>query len=189
MKLSFYLIILSLIHLTGCQKSELSKPELIAYLDNEENGLTKSISKGNYLIQTSYRPFDLIWYDEADDLNTNSRYDYFILRISHDNKNPTNALAGSDDYLKANQYLNQLFEDVRLVTETDTLRPIESLASPMYGMTPQASVLLAFDTDLSKQEGDIRFIFKDSQLKTGRSEFEFKSKDFRNIPTLIPATK
>ncbi|MBX2900360.1 MAG: hypothetical protein KF775_11960 [Cyclobacteriaceae bacterium] len=173
----------------GCNSSELSKPELIAYLENEENGLTKSISKGKYLVQVSYRPFDLIWYNEADDLNTNSHYDYFILRISHDNKNPTNELAGSDDYLKANLYLNQLFEDVRLVTESDTLRPIESLASPMYGMTPQASVLLAFDTDLRKQRGTIHFIFKDSQLKTGRSEFEFKANDFKDIPTLIRPTE
>lgn len=162
---------------------------MIAYLENEENGLTKSISKGKYLVQTSYRPFDLIWYEEDLDANTSSRYDYFILRISHDNKNPTNELAGSDDYLKANQYLNQLFEDVRLVTDSDTLRPIETLASPMYGMTPQASVLLAFDTDLRKQQGSIHFIFKDSQLKTGRSEFEFKANDFKNIPTLIRPTE
>jgi hypothetical protein len=181
----------SLMVFSGCKNPPVDKAGLLAYLEDEQNGVTQTVSKGKYKIQTSYRPFELIWYDDLNDETETKphKLEYFILRISHDNQNPTNALAGSDDYLKANLYLNQLIKDVRLITASDTLSPVESLASPMYGTTPQASVLLAFDVDLTQQAGMVHLIFNDTQFKTGRSEFEFKANDFKNIPTLIPPTQ
>lgn len=191
MKIFFALLVCILTWSCHRNQTMLDKPGLISYLEDDKNGLTKSVSKGKYFIQTSYRPFDLIWHEDLqDDAGTpQKKYDYFILRISNENQNPTNVLAGTDEYLKANLYLNQLNQNVRLITSSDTLKPIEALASPMYGATPQASVLLAFDVTLIKETGDIRLIFDDQQFKTGRSEFYFDAKNFKNIPTLIPQNK
>lgn len=183
----FLLIIIG----AACTVQPVNKQGLISYLEDEANGVSKSITKGKFKIHTSYRPFELIWYNDPEALaaEETKRYEYFILKISRDNQDPTNILAGTDDYTKANQYLNELTRDVRLVTTLDTISPVESMAMPMYGTTPEASVLLAFETELRNTSGSVHLIFNDSQFKTGKSLFEFNAKDFKNIPTLIPTAK
>lgn len=171
-----------------------TKSELIDYSRNVENGLVQVVAKEQYVIEMSYRPKELVWFDELHESSSKSdslhmkieSFDYFALRISKKQEDPTNALAGDDAYKNALSYLSaEVGNDLKLIVKGDTISPIEFNYSPGYGTSDASSVLIAFDANLNIRGEDFQLLFNDSFFKTGLNLFHFQMDDIKNIPHLL----
>jgi len=187
------LLILSLWVLnTSCSAPDiLEKQDFLAYIKNENSGLIQISQRGDYTIQLIYKPQEIIWYDELstdskDSLRNQIRkFDYLTLKISRLKEDPTNTLAGSDDFLSAQKYLNgEIGSDITLIMASDTLSPIEYNFTPSYGTTSEASVLFVFNSNLRLQDEDFKILFQDNFFGTGLSTFSFRDDDLNKIPQL-----
>jgi len=191
MKLTCLILFIWTLNSSCSTPDVLKKQDFLAYIQNESNGLIQISKKGDYTIQLIYKPKEIIWYDELVDDSNDSlknqipRLDYLMLKISKLNQDPTNTLAGSDDFLLAQKYLNgEIGSDISLITSGDTIRPIEYNFTPTYGTIPDASVLFVFDSNLRNQDEDFRILFQDNFFGTGLSTFSFRVDDVKRIPQL-----
>ncbi len=182
---------LALVIAFSCSSPILEKQDFLTYLQDKQNGLVQTIEHGNYSIQLIYKPREIIWHselqvDSLDSLKNHiKKFDYFTLKISRHKEDPTNVLAGSDDYLSAQKYLNgEIGSDIILIAASDTLRPIEYNFTPTYGTAADASVLVVFNSNLRYQDEDVRILFQDNFFGTGLSSFTFQIDDLKNIPKL-----
>jgi hypothetical protein len=191
MKVAVFLLTM-MFALFSCKKQQaLDKNALIAFVQNPENGLVKKIDKGNFLLELDYKPKEILWYSELLNDSNNSfktqigSLDYFVLKISKRNEDPTNSLAGSDSYVMAQRYLSSsIASDIKLISAQGTLQPIEFNFSPTYGTTNDVSVLLTFDSNLHMEQRDFKILFDDNFFGTGLSSFSFQIDDIKEIPQL-----
>src|SRR5688572_27862868 len=88
-----YLVIISFM-LCQCKPSEVSFDQLQTFLSDEDNGLVQSANVNGIKISVTYKPTDLLIYQETDQVAIDaatletlgkkySPYYYFVLSLSH----------------------------------------------------------------------------------------------------------
>ena len=184
--------------LISCSPKKLLPDKLTAYIQDEANGLKQTQAIGNFKYTITYRPIDLIVWQEIgnkgkreDSVIANLRknyeqYNYFILNISAAGKDALYGASGSMEAFSQNlQNLSyHMTQYSYAVTEKkDTLTLKDFYFPRLYGMGGGTQVMLVYNR--TKDPGEYTDIYiEDIGLGTGRQKFRFKKEDMESVPAL-----
>jgi hypothetical protein len=181
----------------SCSNSTLTEAELKAYVLNEENGLVKKSSRGDFQAEAYHRPNDLVIaqmaYDKSltkdtlDSLRTAySDFSYFVLHMSKNNREVESYFAYNPIlYNEIVNYLNgEIDQDMMLLHKSDTIKALQTIYSPALGSSNYTSVMAVFGTGIKQLPPTIELVWNDTQLNTGVHRFLFNKSDLKNTPQL-----
>jgi len=161
-----------------------------------DNGLHKSLSKGNLTIEVSYRPADLVWRNElrkaVDEMvqdQLRKDYDslnYFILRFSKNGEEIESAFVGSPTkFEEVTNYLAfGMQQHLIQVNGEDSSRVLDVIHTRTFGTSHGSSVMAIFNGNLKHKDNSVKLYLNDAVLGIGTAEFEFKISDIKNTPPL-----
>ena len=184
--------------LGSCTKDNVTVPELKAYLTDEKNGLTKTISKEGVTVEVTYRPTDLVWANEL--VKTKDKelqneiqktYDsliYFVFNFSRNGSEIENRYVS--DPAKFTNVINYLSydidQDLYIVVGKDTTQALDVVFSRSFGGANATNLMAVFGgTDLTNTNKDLKVLFNDTMFGLGSNQFEFKINDIKNTPSLM----
>ena len=190
---------LSSMVLLSCSTPDyLSQKELHSYIQDESNGLSKTVQAGNITMEVNYRPNDfLIWQEveEEEDttqikeaLNRYHDYIYFIMQLSAGEKDAlygttTNQMDFNDRLQTLSFRMNQ---HVNLTTsELDTIPVADAYYTRMFGLSKSNDILFVFNREKLGTDQWISFNTKDFGFKTGRKSFRYELEKINNAPRLL----
>ncbi len=177
--------------LLGACSETLSHEELLRYIQEPANGLARKEEQGVLCASLTYRPSDLLVWQElgntpeiSDSLlkNARERYDaywYFVLSLSQDGRDP---LAGgpalADNLQKLSFELDRYVYMV--IDQSDTITLSDYYAPRLFGISGAAPVLLAFRKKERFEQLDIIF----QGFNGVAMRFPFSRRDIDRIPRL-----
>lgn len=189
------LLLILLLFAFSCTQN-FTREEMFEYIKNPKHGLLQEKTINNITISLTYRPSDLLAWQEiqAEDTLTKdrikeirNRYNqqyYFLLSISAGGKEILSSAADRQWFSgMVNQLAFGMNEKVNLVSGKDTLRLLDYNYPRMYGMSPSTDILFAFEKKKTSGE-EIIFMLKDIGLMTGDTKFKFKTKKLNSTPKL-----
>jgi hypothetical protein len=192
--LSFLLIAL----LIGCKPNTFStEKELVAYLQDEENGLKKTNEVGDYKVTVTYRPTDLLVKQEVGDKPTqeaiakaNKKYQnyyYFILSLSKSGKEALDQSQGFGQYSEMVQKLSfRVPEFVNMTTSaSDTIPVADFILNRTYGLGSSTDILVVFNKEKAKGQTWVQFNLNEFGMNLGNSRIRFKTDDIDGCPKLL----
>ncbi len=184
------------IFLVSCEQKQVTKDQLIRYIQNPKNGLHQTKQKGDYTIKLMYKPQNLLVAQELKnpmysitDMNSlqkhYNQYLYFNLSLTYKNNEIINkALTNKNAFSKIIEKLSFDRNIADLITSLkDTLPLYESVFTRMYGMTKSNDILLIFENKLASTE-DFKVRINGSDLGFGTVYFDYNTKNIHNIPQL-----
>jgi len=193
------ILILSLILLLGCGQNTFdSEKELMAYVQNMDNGLHHEKYMGNVVYTLTYRPTDMLVKQvlggqylqrEIDSLRKKyGDYLYFNLTIRANNQELLSSRAGNRNAFgaMANQLVFGMGQKVHLISQKRDTIPMADYVYPrMYGMSNSTNMLLVYpkDTRLLMEE-HFHVTIEDLGLATGEIGFKIPVKPLKNQPQL-----
>jgi hypothetical protein len=189
----FFIPIFSLLALVACKPSHLTPEELSAYIADEDHGLKKTVAIGKTNISVTYRPTDL-WVQQelgngaadpkkVEELrNKYDRYFYFILSLSHNEKEALHQ-AGGEQYSELVQTLSFRMNDfVTLTTAQDTIPVGDFILNRTYGMSNSTDLLFVFSREKAKDTDWVQFNLNEFGLGAGNQRFRFKINAIADAP-------
>jgi hypothetical protein len=192
--LSFLLIAL----LIGCKPNTFStEKELVAYLQDEENGLKKTNEVGDYKVTVTYRPTDLLVKQEVGEKPTqeaiakaNKKYQnyyYFILSLSKSGKEALDQSQGFGQYSEMVQKLSfRVPEFVNMTTSaSDTIPVADFILNRTYGLGSSTDILVVFNKEKAKGQTWVQFNLNEFGMNLGNSRIRFKTDDIDGCPKLL----
>lgn len=198
----FYSGLCVLVLVVSCVEKEVTYQELIDYVQEKDNGLHLQQEANGILAEVTYKPTDLWVYLETDDESVSltqldslrkhyTKYHYFTLSLSKDNKEALHSAVGSmDQYSELVQTLSFRMRDyVTLTTsQQDTIPVGDFILDRTYGLSSATSLLFVFAKEKTEKVEWIQFNLNEFGLGTGNQRFRFRSKDITNTPTIRFAT-
>lgn len=196
-----YFYVVFVIVMLGCDRKVLSPEELSSFVVNEEHGLKKSTEVNHVNIAVTYRPVDLLVYQEAgkqiaeekeiENLRTKyGQYLYFILSLSHDNKEALHQ-TGVSQYSDLVQTLSfRMNEYVTMTTAANDTIPVgDFMLNRTYGMSSSTDILFVFNKEKAIGQDWIQFNLNEFGLGTGNQRFRFDMEKLVNAPQIKFETK
>jgi hypothetical protein len=190
---SFLLIVLVI----GCKPQSFpSEKELIAYIQDEENGLKKTNDAGDYKVTVTYRPTDLLIMQEVGEKPTKEavakarkkyqNYFYFILSLSKSGKEALDQSQGFGQYSEMVQKLSfRVPEFVNMTTSaSDTIPVADFILNRTYGLGSSTDILVVFNKEKTKDQPWTQFNLNEFGMNLGNSRIRFKVSDLENCPRL-----
>ncbi|HBH47667.1 MAG TPA: hypothetical protein DDX98_03465 [Bacteroidales bacterium] len=163
--------------------------EMIAYIDDPDNGFVQEKTINNITYRVSYRPTELLIAQEtrtkqnmlSDEIHElfekyNNQH-YFVFSISKGTSEVQYSSANQNEYAQLINKLNfNLHETIFLTSSAgDTLNLINYHFTPTYGLTQSTDLLFFFEKEQEKVEY-LQFNIKELGLYTGNTKFRFKRK-------------
>jgi hypothetical protein len=185
----------TLVALLGCKPDEFgTAEELVHFLQSPENNLSYYAQHEDLTISLSYKPTDLMVYQELGDSpadytqlnNLQKKYDayyFFILSFSHESRNTQ--LAGSI-FEKVQKLSFDLNNYVNLTTSSDDTIYVGEFA-PVRSIVPSGNtsdIVIVFKKDKSKGQEWVQFNLNEFGLGIGDQQFKFRVNDLEQIPRL-----
>ncbi|HEY9045016.1 MAG TPA: hypothetical protein VIN08_03940 [Ohtaekwangia sp.] len=179
----------------GCSPDRLSSEELTAFVADESNGLSKSVTAANNtVVRVTYRPTDLWVYQElGKGKHTPEQIDkarkkysqnlYFILSLSANDKEALHQSTG-DQYSDLVQTLSfRMNNYVTLTTSANDTIPVgDFMLNRTYGMSSSTDLLFVFNKEKAKDKEWIQFNLNEFGLGIGNQRFRFETDDLEDIP-------
>lgn len=195
MKKLFYFIFIGLT-VAGCSPPEyLTSEELTNYIADPDNGLVQHGELNGYSIDVTYKPTDLLVQQEIDDQtdaskikvvrNKYSKYYYFILSLSKNNKEALHQVEGGvDQYSELVQTLSfRMGGYVNLTTSAqDTISTTDFVMNRTYGLSSATNLLFVFNKEKTIDKDWVQFNLNEFGLGIGNQRFRFKTQDLNNAP-------
>jgi hypothetical protein len=180
-----------LVVLVSCRPKTATVSELNLYLTDPEHGLSKTLAKEDIKLELIYRPRELVFIGQAgaDKVKREARLDsmdYFVLRLSRSGK-VIEHIYGADqsEYNRVIGYLDgELTKDISLQYDGTLIHPEGVALMPSVSGTDASTIMLVFKSALQKYDGQFTVIFNDSMFGTGRTDFEFNSRDIKRVPSI-----
>jgi hypothetical protein len=198
-KLFLLLLVVSVI---GCKpKTFSSENELVAYIQDEENGLKKTNEIGDYKVTVTYRPTDLFVNQEVGEKPTkeaiekaNKKYQnyyYFILSLSRSGKEALDQSQGFGQYSEMVQKLSfRVPEFVNMTTSaSDTIPVADFILNRTYGLGSSTDILVVFNKEKAKEQTWVQFNLNEFGMNLGNNRTRFKVNDLDNCPHLSPLSQ
>ncbi|HVD97192.1 MAG TPA: hypothetical protein VNB90_03235 [Cytophagaceae bacterium] len=180
----------------ACQ-NKTDKSDLISYLNDPDNGLKKEKTIGDYKIDITYYPTNLLIEKEIENgttpeqleirRNEYERYNYFILNMSLSGKDvvykgSTNTEQFSACINKLNFGLSDYIYALR--DKKDTLNLADYYVPNLYGMRQSTQILFAFSKSEDNNYQELEITLKELGFGIGTQKFSFRKEDIKNIPSL-----
>ncbi|MFM9841172.1 MAG: hypothetical protein ACKVOQ_23110 [Cyclobacteriaceae bacterium] len=189
--------LLLIVLVVGCKpKSFSSEKELVAYIQNEENGLKKTNEVGDYKVTVTYRPTDLLIKQEVGENSTQEaitkarkkyqNYYYFILSLSRSGKEALDQSQGFGQYSEMVQKLSfRVPEFVNMTTSaSDTISVADFILNRTYGLGSSTDILVVFNKEKAKEQTWVQFNLNEFGMNLGNNRTRFKVNDLDNCPHL-----
>ncbi|MFV8354979.1 hypothetical protein ACNQGB_02190 [Flavobacterium sp. XS1P32] len=185
-KNSLSLIILFVL-ISSCNKSFDTKDKMNTYIQDEENGYTKSKKINGIDVSLTFKPSNLVSWQEfsnykysktkKDSLNkVYSKYLYFVLSLSKNSNEIFSTFPKSREELNAiqNTLTFEMNKKVSLTNSNKDTIPLIDFNSPRtYGMAKSTNVLLIFKKNELIENSD-EFYFNMSDIGLGIGDVKFK---------------
>ena len=200
MKVYHYFLCLTLcIFICSCERT-LPPSQLVAYVQNPENGLHKKKQIGPLKIEVQYQPLASVIANELHkDAITQEEYQhrlpdlenlqYYTLKLSVDQagKNiSTYGIQNSQEEQERLYYLSFLMKnDIHLIEGQDTLSPVLYHFERSYDLADHRAFVIAFKNKQKDKLLDKTFVFQSDILGTPIPvKFKFKENDLQKTPQL-----
>jgi hypothetical protein len=190
----FFLIAL----LIGCKPKTFStEKELIAYIQDERNGLKVTNDVGDYKVAVIYRPTDLLVKQEVGEKPAKEaiekarkkyqNYYYFILSLSKSGKEALDQSQGFGQYSEMVQKLSfRVPEFVNMTTSaSDTIPLADFILNRTYGLSSSTDVLVVFNKEKTIDQKWVQINLNEFGMGLGNSRMRFKVKDLEGCPKVI----
>lgn len=165
--------------------------EMFKYINNPQNGLTQEKEIDGTKIKLTYRPSQMMAYQELKQKhnvskneikNINTKYAkqyYLVLSFSFGDRDIlSNPRTRQDLEYYINEFSFNMLNNVYLISsQNDTLGAIDSQFPRYFGLTNQTDVLLVFEKEQKNYDQLILYI-KEFGLQTGDIKFKFKPDKF-----------
>jgi hypothetical protein len=178
--------------LTSCEPRQVPVAALNRYIENEDNGLCHVQEWQHIRLSLTYHPTDLLVYRSlssrpasgptVDSLRRKfAGYHYFLLSLSHDNKELLQPGALGDAYSDLLQTLAfRMGQYVRLSTPRDTLSLADCRLDPTLGMAMSTQVMFAFEKE-KMPTPSLQFTLDEFGLGIGPQHFKVLTEDLEKI--------
>jgi len=181
-------------------KQKLKAVPYIQYVQDEQNGLKKTVTIGIWQYSFQYKPADYIMLMEHKPSNANfdfekrrknlNRTAWFNISFKLENGTVSPLrynLTSKEEYdQRLNYFLNGAVHDISLLyNHTDTLHPIGYLFENNYNLTPQETMVVGFD--LPGEAGtvrDMQLSYSDRIFRNGIIKVSYKKEDLNKVPNL-----
>jgi hypothetical protein len=172
-------------------EKQVDEKALVSFIDNNDNGLKKTIEEKGFTLTMKYKPVDFIarqqmekgTQKEYDSLTSYfSKYIYFNLLVTYDGKDLESGF-GLDpgSFAEKVSYLSSDFsQSIKLLTKKDTLDILDYAYSRSYGIG-SSNFLLVFNKPATEQ---FEIEVKGYQLGFGKIAFPFTQTDIKRTPQL-----
>jgi len=189
-------IVALLLFLCSCgiaKKSSLDKAELLEYINDPDNGLTKEQEVNGVKVKLSFYPSSLLAEQEQTDSipveklkGKYSGYYYFKARFSKDGKEAIRQLGDFSKYSDMVQMLAFRMNDyINLTTyNKDTLSMADYFFDQTYGMSDGNNLMLVFSRDQMKNANKFDINIAECGFGTGILKFSFRKEDLEKLPEL-----
>ncbi len=185
----------------SCSKNPKDFSDPLTYSDyfkNPDHDLRKEKSIGEYSFAVQYKtaeyaliqeqgisPGDSAWSELKNEFNGNL---HFTFRIT--------SLAGNDPMVNTSNYDGNYEQNLQyfsfaaqhdffLINGQDTLSCKNYLFERTYGMSPNLTFIMAFDTISQVASDGLRFVYYDKAFGKGPIQFHYSQETLSNIPKLI----
>ncbi len=182
----------------ACRPKTLSETELLAYVKESANGLSKTYNLKPYEVTATLRPTDLVVQQLTDQQTTAkqkdslqkvyAKYWYFNVGFSADKQDLLNVLQ-VQNYSKFSEILQVI--SYRMPTyaylttsQQDTIPLADYSYLRLYGMTRSTDVLLVFDKQKAQQTDWVQLNINEFGAGIGDVRLRFNTKDLESTPKL-----
>jgi len=196
--LHFFMLIILLPLMLGCERKKLSYNELEAYVADPTNGFLQQVEKGSYRISVQYLPSELIAYRDAKNASNTAFSETYVDSIQQlyaDNEYFKMSISAKGisleetgiDPIALQKYFNQFaLGDCQAVTvNSEVLKPVAVVYSPLLRDPASTIVLLVFKYPSTLTSPIVKLAFRDSLLGFGDMSFDFNHNDLQNRPVLL----
>lgn len=190
------LVAVTMLFLYGCgitEKESLNKEELLKYINEPDNGLTKEQEVNGVKIKVSFYPSSLLAAQEQTDSipaeKLKARYGgyyYFKARFSKNGKEAIRQLGDFGKYSDMVQVLAfRMNGYINLTTSNrDTLSMADYFFDQTYGMSDANTLMLVFNKNDLKSANKFDINIAECGFGTGALRFSFRKEDLEKLPEL-----
>jgi len=194
---NFILLTLFTLVFIACGR-KLTYEEYINYIKDPDNGLIQERVINGIQMKVTYRPPELLVYQELHDRDSISEEDiketrerygqqhYFVLSISQGGQEILINAANRQRFsLIVNQLTFQMDRNISLITaDKDTLQLLDFHYPRMYATTPSSDIMFAFKKNNQKTKY-VELQLDEFGLNTGDTRFRFALKDINKTFQMI----
>lgn len=178
----------------------LDKQEYVRYIKDEQNGLSKQISVGEWVYMFQYKPIEYILLLENNEkasaeenkrremLNGSVWFNISFKRASNDVSPLRYGIGSPDEYEQRLMYfLNNAHKEIKLIYGSgDTLSQIGYLFENNFNLTPHETMVVGFDLPGDQQypTEDMQLCFNDRTFNNGILKVVYKKADVKQVPEL-----
>jgi hypothetical protein len=183
--------------INSCNKKPLNQTDYIAWVEDEDNGLSIGKSFEDIDYQILFKPVNYILAKELVNggikkATIESRKKelgemlYFTLRITSKHSNEllnANIKNENEYYQRLEYFMSYMQDDIYLVEGKDTISCSLYHYERNYGLAPYNNFVIGFNK-LNAEIQDKIFIYEDKVLGTGKIIFKIKKEDIENVPEI-----
>jgi hypothetical protein len=182
------LLLTLLLMISSCGKTFDTVEEMNDYIQDPDNGCLKTKLTNGIQINLTYKPSDLIAFQEFSSTNYSGikkdslkksydKYLYFVLSISKNNNEILSSLTGSREEFNSiqNTLTFEMNKKVSLVNKNKDTIPLIDFNSPRtYGAARSTNILFVFEKNkFTENSNEFYFNLLDIGLGTGEVKFKF----------------
>lgn len=193
-------VLMSSIVLWGCTgHQKLAPKDYIHYVEDEDNGLVKTVTIGsiNYIFQ--YKPVVYMVAQESGN-STNEQIKkrlselsgtvWFNIKLENNTGNGSLLRSGvqstAEYQARYDYFLNQASRDIKLVYKGQELKPSSYSFENNYNLTPVETIVVGFVLpDSAELNAELQISFFDRVFKNGIIKTVFSKSSIVNIPDCI----
>ncbi|OFY88269.1 MAG: hypothetical protein A3K10_07215 [Bacteroidetes bacterium RIFCSPLOWO2_12_FULL_31_6] len=164
-------------------KKELTKGELIDYINNSENGLSQIKNEGQYRMQLRYQPKQLLYKNITQD---NEGLEFFVFTISDNGQEILTRFVGSKELFgEMSDQLNFYMTDkIFLKVNNKEIKVFSCFHQATYGMADKTSFIISFRKSDIVNVPDMQIVIKEFGLGIGDQKFTLEYNKIKEIATI-----
>lgn len=180
----------------SCKKQTLSERDYIRYVEENENGLVKTVDIGDLRYKVQYKPHDYILAHELKGGNDSERLSrlnqmkgtaWFNITIARPGKGESplryNVSSLEEYNHRYNYFLTAAARDLALAYGGDTLFPISYHFETSYNLAPVETMIVGFGLPADSVAGqNMQLIFYDRVFNNGIIKTSFTKESLQSIP-------
>ncbi len=198
MKASKIVVALLLFYVSGCTHPKVNREQFLLYIQDPDNGLALKEEINDWVIELKYLPTEYFLLNQIDNNNLNDSIinatltenqdvRYFLLTISNRLNKPSlnkdvNSIAEFNE--RINKLMVDVPQSVTYLTSSNILKCSMHTIERSYNLSSAQNILLTFEVPENIKQEDFSICWNDQIFNFGKIYFQYKAKDFKNIPSI-----
>jgi hypothetical protein len=164
-------------------RTDMTKQEMLVYIDNPDNGLTQIKEVGSYRMKLSYRPTQMLFNNRE---NYNEKLKHFVFTISDNGEEVLSRFANERGvFNKLSDQLNfHMTDKIGLRVKGRNFKAYTCYHQATYGMTNETRFLLSFKKEHFTYGDEITIVLDEFGLNIGKQNFEFNNNKIKELSNI-----